>query len=182
MKIVRARAKPIGGATEYLSAQGRIKSMLIKYGEDNYDFVVEDEKGSKSVKTFGVDHINKELVGKTLPIVNDRIKAKFNEDGTISIIEGVSESKIMRFDEFNEGALPRERSVNQLKKLRKATKGIDIGDRVPNLKKQGANIHMDRNPIDTGVESYEDFEKSNRGFRPGWNARGEIGPFKKKKS
>jgi len=178
MKIVRARAKPIGGATEYLSAQGRIKSMLIKYGDDNYDFVIEDEKGSKSVKTFGIDYPNKELMGKTLPIVNDRIKARFNEDGTIDIIEGVSENMIMRFSEFNEGALPRQQTVNQLKRLRKATKGIDIGDRVPNLKKQGANIHFDRNPVDSGVESYEDFEKQNKGFRPGWNARGEISPFK----
>jgi hypothetical protein len=155
--------------------------MLIKYGEDNYDFVVEDDKGSKSVKTFGIDHINKELVGKTLPIVNDRIKAKFNEDGTIEIIEGITESKIMRFDDFNEGALPREETVKQLQKLRKMTKGIDIGDRVPNLKKQGANIHFMHNPVDTGIESYEDFEKHNKKFKPGWNTRGETSPFKGEK-
>jgi hypothetical protein len=151
--------------------------MLVKYTDDNFDFVI-DDNGNKYVKTFGVDFVNSELVGQTLPIVNDRIKVQFNGDGTIDIIEGVSENMIMRFSEFNEGALPRQETVNQLKRLRKATKGIDIGDRVPNLKKQGANIHFDRNPVDSGVESYEDFEKQNKGFRPGWNARGEISPFK----
>ena len=176
-KIIRARLKPFGGPTEFISVQGRIKSMLVKYTDDNFDFVI-DDNGNKYVKTFGVDFVNSELVGQTLPIVNDRIKVQFNGDGTIDIIEGVSENMIMRFSEFNEGALPRQETVNQLKRLRKATKGIDIGDRVPNLKKQGANIHFDRNPVDSGVESYEDFEKQNKGFRPGWNARGEISPFK----
>jgi hypothetical protein len=89
--------------------------------------------------------------------------------------------KIKRFhqiDQIDEGALPRESSVKQLKKLRKLTKGIDIGDRVPNLKKQGANIHYFQNPIDTGIESYEDFEKKNKGFIPGWNFKNLISPFK----
>ena len=178
--IVRARPKPFGGATEFISVQGRIKSMLVKYGDDNFDFVI-DEGGRKSVKSFGVDNINPELVGQTLPIINDRIKAKFNEDGTIEIIEGVTESKIMRFDDFNEGALPREETVKQLQKLRKMTKGMDIGDRVPNMKKQGANIHFMHNPVDTGIESYEDFEKHNKKFKPGWNTRGETSPFKGEK-
>ena len=179
-KIVRARLKPMGGPTEFISVQGRIKSMLIKYVDDNFDFVI-DDNGSKYVKTFGVDFIEPDLVGQTLPIINDRVKAKFNENGTIEIIEGVSESKIMRFDDFNEGALPREETVKQLKKLRKLTKGVDIGDRVPNMKKQGANIHFMHNPVDTGVESYEDFEKHNKKFKPGWNTRGETSPFKGEK-
>lgn len=77
-------------------------------------------------------------------------------------------------------SLPRKRSVQQLKKLRQLTKGIDIGDRTPNLKKQGANIHFMRNPIDDDfIESYEDFEKKNKGFIPGWNAKGIVGPFGK---
>jgi hypothetical protein len=87
----------------------------------------------------------------------------------------------MRFDDFNEGALPREETVKQLKKLRKLTKSTDIGDRVPNMKKQGANIHFMHNPVDTGIESYEDFEKHNKKFKPGWNTRGETSPFKGEK-
>ena len=182
-KIIRARLKPFGGPTEFISVQGRIKSMLVKYkyADDNFDFVI-DDNGNKHVKTFGVDFVNSELVGQTLPIVNDRIKAKFNENGTIEIIEeGVTESKIIRFDDFNEGSLPREETVKQLKKLRKLTKGTDIGDRIPNMKKQGANIHFMNNPVDTGIESYEDFEKHNKKFKPGWNTRGETSPFKGEK-
>ena len=88
---------------------------------------------------------------------------------------------ILKFDEFNEGALPREQTVQQLKKLRKLTKGIDIGDRITNMKKQGANIHYAHNPVDTGVESHEDFEKQNKKFDPGWNTKGKLSPFKVKK-
>jgi hypothetical protein len=89
--------------------------------------------------------------------------------------------KIKRFNQIDEGALPRESTVKQLKKLRKLTKGIDIGDRVPDLKKQGANIHFFQNPIDTGIESYEDFEKKNKGFIPGWNLKHLTSPFKGEK-
>lgn len=85
--------------------------------------------------------------------------------------------KIKKFKDLNEGALPRKRSVDQLKKLRKLTKGIDIGDRVPDLKKQGANIHLYQNPIDTGIESYEDFEKKNKKFVPSWNLKNKLSPF-----
>lgn len=57
--------------------------------------------------------------------------------------------------------LPRETSVRQLKKLRAETKGTDIGDlttndrlndRIPNLQRIG-------NPVDTGIESWEEFSK-----------------------
>ena len=64
---------------------------------------------------------------------------------------------ILRFDEIFEGALPRKRSVDQLKKLRKLTKGTDIGDKISDMNKQGANIHYIHNPVDTGIESYEDY-------------------------
>lgn len=64
---------------------------------------------------------------------------------------------ILRFDEISEGALPRKRSVDQLKRLRKLTKGTDIGDKISDMNKQGANIHYIHNPVDTGIESYEDY-------------------------
>jgi hypothetical protein len=183
MKITRARLKPMGGPTEFISVQGRIKSLIIKSPEDTFDFVI-DEGGKKSVKSFGVENINPELVGKEISIINDTVKAKFNEDGTIEIIEASSESRILNFSKFskiNEG-LPRQHSIDQLKKLRALTKGIDIGDRVPNMKKQGANIQFMHNPIDSGVESYEDFEKHNKGFIPGWNSNHKMGPFDGRKS
>lgn len=68
--------------------------------------------------------------------------------------------KIYNFEEFITESLPRQQSVDQLKKLRKVTKGIDIGDRISDMNKQGANIHYIQNPIDTGIESYEDSLKN----------------------
>ncbi len=74
-------------------------------------------------------------------------------------------------------SLPRERSVKQLKKLRKLTRGTDIGDRISDMNKQGANIQYIQNPIDTGVESYEDFEKHNKKFIPSWNLKHLLSPY-----
>jgi hypothetical protein len=94
--------------------------------------------------------------------------------------------KIFRFEEFevNE-SLPRQHTVDQWNKLRKMTKGVDIGDRISDMNKQGANIQYIQNPVDTGIESYEDFEKHNKKFIPSWNVKGLLGPFpgesKKKK-
>ena len=81
----------------------------------------------------------------------------------------------------NEGALPRQKTLDQLKMVRKLSKSTDIGDRVPDLKKQGANIHYYQNPIDTGIESYEDYEKKNKSFIPGWNLKHLTSPFKGEK-
>ena len=52
-------------------------------------------------------------------------------------------------------ALPRQKSVDQLKRVMKISKKTDIGKKVP-LK--GGNLHFDRNPIENGIMSYEDFE------------------------
>jgi len=91
-----------------------------------------------------------------------------NGDGTetLSSSDNISES------------LPRQQSVDQLNKLRKLTKGTDIGDRISDMNKQGANIQYIQNPIDTGIESYEDFEKHNKKFVPSWNLKHLMSPFK----
>ena len=60
---------------------------------------------------------------------------------------------------MTEGALPRKQTVNQWKRLRKLTKGTDIGDKISDMNKQGANIQYIHNPVDTGIESYEDYQK-----------------------
>jgi hypothetical protein len=90
--------------------------------------------------------------------------------------------KILKFDEFelNE-SLPREQTVRQWEKLRKLTKGIDIGDRISDMNKQGANIQYIQNPIDTGIESYEDYEDHNKEFIPSWNLKHLLSPFGKEK-
>ena len=88
--------------------------------------------------------------------------------------------KILKFEEFevtNE-ALPKQQSVNQLKKVMKVSAKTDIGNRISDLNKQGANIQYIHNPIDTGIESYEDYEKHNKKFVSSWNLKGLLGPFK----
>ena len=49
-------------------------------------------------------------------------------DGTIDIV-----------DSLKEEALPRKETVDQLKRIRNVTKGIDIGDRVSKMYKHGLN-------------------------------------------
>ena len=84
------------------------------------------------------------------------------------------------YDKINE-SLPRTKSVDQLNMVRKASKGMDIGDRIPDMMKQGANIHYSRNVVDSGIESYEDFMKNNKDFIPSWNLKHLVGPFQNKK-
>lgn len=88
--------------------------------------------------------------------------------------------KILRFDEFemtNE-ALPNEDTVEQLKRVMKISAKTDIGNRISDMNKQGANIQYIQNPIDTGIESREDYENHNKKFVSNWNLKGMLGPFK----
>lgn len=88
--------------------------------------------------------------------------------------------KILRFNEFemtNE-ALPSQKTVYQLKKVMKQSAKTDIGNRISDMNKQGANIQYIQNPIETGIESKEDFEKHNKKFVSSWNLKGMLGPFK----
>lgn len=165
MRIIRARLKTTGKAMEFISVKGRIKGLITKNTGDTFDFVIDDD-GIKGVKTYGPNNINPSLVGEEVAIVDETSFAVFNEDGTINVVEGK-----------NEGALPRQSTVDQLKRIRKASKGTDIGDRIPDMKKQGANIAYIHNPVDTGIESYEDFEKNNKKFIPSWNFKHLMGPF-----
>ena len=72
---------------------------------------------------------------------------------------------LLSFKQINEN-LPRQSTVNQLKRLRKITKGTDIGDRISDMNKQGANIHYISNPIDTGIESTEHYWQHNDPVQP----------------
>lgn len=88
--------------------------------------------------------------------------------------------KILRFEEFemtNE-ALPNKKTVNQLKKVMKMSAKTDIGNRISDMNKQGANIHYMQNPIETGIESKEDYDEHNKKFVSCWNLKGMLGPFK----
>ena len=87
--------------------------------------------------------------------------------------------KILRFEEFemNE-ALPNQKTVDQLKKVMKMSAKTDIGNRISDMNKQGANIHYMQNPIETGIESREDYDEHNKKFVSSWNLKGMLGPFK----
>lgn len=172
MHIVRARLKPFGGSAEFISIKGKIKSIIEKNKGDVFHFVMEDS-GVKTVKEFGPENINPELVGQSIIICDGPWLAQFNEDGTIDVVIGTNES------------LPRQQSVDQLKRVMKMSAKTDIGNRVSDMNKQGANIQYIQNPIDSGIESYEDFEKKNKTFVPSWNLKHLLSPFsgesKKKK-
>jgi hypothetical protein len=167
MKIIRARLKAFKGAklSEFISVKGRIKALIEKNVGEEFDFVFEED-GRKFVRSFGPDNIDNTLIGMEVEIVDNTNFAKFNDNGTIDV-----------FTPQKEGALPRESTVNQLKKIRKATKSTTIDDRVPKLK--GSNLGHERNYIDSGIESYEDYEKKNKSFTPGWNLKHLKSPFKK---
>lgn len=79
-------------------------------------------------------------------------------------------------DQFITESLPQESTVKQLQRIRRLSKGIDIGDRISDMNKQGANVQYIRNPIDSGIESYQDFEKSNKNFEP-YNVVSRSKPF-----
>jgi len=63
--------------------------------------------------------------------------------------------------------LPQQSSVDQFKKVKKVIDkeiGGDIGDKVSDMNKQGANIQYIQNPIESGIESFQDFERNNKNF------------------
>ena len=172
MKILIARLKPYGGVTEFISVSGRIKGLIDKNKGDEFHFVI-DNDGVKTVKEFGPENINEELVGQSISICDSPWLAQFNEDGTVDVVTETNES------------LPRQQSVDQLKKVMKISAKTDIGNRISDMNKQGANIQYIQNPIDSGIESYEDYQKHNKKFIPSWNLKHLMSPFsgesKKKK-
>jgi hypothetical protein len=90
----------------------------------------------------------------------------FDEPEAIKLAKeywGVSESLI------------RQQSIDQLKKVMKQSEKTDIGNRVG---LEGGNLHFSKNPITSGIESYEDFEKKNKSFVSGWNTKNLLSPFK----
>ena len=86
--------------------------------------------------------------------------------------------RIKRFEEFITESLPTQKSVDQLKRVMKISAKTDIGNRISDMNKQGANIHYIQNPIETGIESKEEYDKHNRKFVSSWNLKGMLGPFK----
>ena len=188
MKIIGARLK---GQTDTITlprmasvksenfTKSKIISLINKNQEDEFIFIIQDDKGGKWVRPFGPESLNstipvngeeKPLLGMEITIIHPSHLAKLNEDGTIT----VSTEEIPS----NEGALPRQSTVNQLNRIRKATKSTTIDDSTPKMK--GANLGYEGSTVDRGIESYEDFEKKNKSFVSGWNLKHLKSPFKTK--
>lgn len=157
-----------------------IERMINQNSGQNFDFKLEvaiDGKTTSVIKSFGPDFKGQSdfeiLNGQILPIFGNRkivtSGLKFNKDGTLTIVKS---DKIPN----NEGALPRQSTVDQLNKIRKATKSTTIDDSIPKMK--GANLGYEGNVVDKGIESYEDFQKKNKSFIPGWNLKHLKSPFK----
>jgi hypothetical protein len=70
---------------------------------------------------------------------------------------------LLYYNQLNEN-LPRQSTEDQLKRLRKISKGTDIGDKI--AKTKGANLNYLSNPVDTGVESIEHHWKHNDPVKP----------------
>lgn len=158
-----------------------IQRMITQNRDQNFDFKLEvsiDGRKTSVVRSYGPEFIGQSdfemLKGQILPVVGNRgivsFGLKFNEDGSIEVVDSEEIPS-------NEGALPRQSTVDQLNKIRKATKSTTIDDRVPKLK--GANLGAEGNTVDRGIESYEDFEKKNKSFIPSWNLKHLKSPFKK---
>jgi hypothetical protein len=96
-----------------------------------------------------------DLVGEMISF-EDRIFSVELEEDRIKIFE------IKENIDIFEGALPQESTVKQLKKIRKKTKSVTIDDKVADMSKKGHNLQYYRNPIDTGIESYQDFQRKNK--------------------
>lgn len=152
-KIVAIKLKSEEGETLDLTDRDKIVSLVKKKTNSDFKFLV-DDGGVESVMSAN------ELVGEVVNIVDDTCIAEFleDEDGSVEVL----------FSLF-EGALPRKETVKQLKKLRQLTKGTDIGDKISDMSKQGANISYIRNPVDTNIESIEDYWEKNKKFKPNKN-------------
>jgi hypothetical protein len=93
MNILRAKLKPVkGGSSDYVSIKGKIKSLIKQHqGIEQLQFVV-DLDGVKSVKEFGPEFMDRELIGQDAKILGSD-GVRFNEDGSIKILG----------EDFNEG-------------------------------------------------------------------------------
>jgi len=142
------------------TVQTKIINIINNNPNVNYDFLI-DEDGEKYIQTAV------ELIGEVVNIVDEKCLAEFIEDD--------EEDVMILLSEFE--SLAQQHTVDQLKMVRKMSKGTDIGDRISDMNKQGANIQYISNPIDTGVESIQDYERSNKKFEPNWNLK-RLKPFK----
>jgi hypothetical protein len=101
MEILRAKLKPVkGGASEYVSIRGKIKALINQYqGNQQIQFVV-DSDGAKSVKEYGPEFMDRDLIGKEARILGNDL-VRFNEDGSIDIVGSDFNEGLIYLKDFN---------------------------------------------------------------------------------
>ena len=164
-KIISIRVEPEDSSKrgEFIrGTDGTVKNKIVniinKDNTSNYDFLIDDD-GSKYIKSA------MDLAGEVVNIIDDTCIAYFTEeDGEIEILVSSYESLVQKH------------TLDQLKMVRSKSRGTDIGDRISDMNRQGANIQYIQNPIDSGIETQQDFENNNKLFQPNWNLK-RLRPF-----
>ena len=123
-----------------------------------------DEDGKKYVAAA------KNLKGEVLNIIDEYTIVEFGDDNSINVSD---------VDSTNE-SMVQSNSMAQLRMVRRLSKSDDIGDRTANIGANLPNSTYIHNPIDTGVETYQDFQRHNKKFQPNWNVK-HLRPFSDEK-
>lgn len=116
--------------------------------EPVYDFYITDGSRKSVTNSFA-------LAGEIVGVIDDKTLIEFNMDENGDV-------KISKVQATNEESLPQESTVKQLEKIRKISKNTDIGDKISDMNKEGANIQYIQNPIDKGIQSIQDYWKKNQ--------------------
>lgn len=66
-------------------------------------------------------------------------------------------------DEYIGESMLNDHSLKQFQMIRKLTKGIDIGDRIPKMK--GANLNNIKNNLDHHIETMEEYWRNNKNYK-----------------
>lgn len=139
------------------TVQNKIINIINKDPHGDYDFLV-DNDGVKSVQSV------EQLLGEVVNIIDSNYIAEFTEDED-------GRSLILVSLPISEGAVPQEHNLQQLKDVRKKSRGTDIGDKIEDIKKTTSNIQWIKNPIDSKIETQLDVDRSNDKFEPNWNLK-----------
>ena len=152
-----------------MDAPGSVKKRIVAFINKNIreyeilEFMI-DEDGKKYVAAA------KNLKGEVLNIIDEYTIVEFGDDNSINVSD---------VDSTNE-SMVQSNSMAQLRMVRRLSKSDDIGDRTANIGANLPNSTYIHNPIDTGVETYQDFQRHNKKFQPNWNVK-HLRPFSDEK-
>jgi hypothetical protein len=151
-----------------------IRMKFISLGKDGYFFIeIKNLESKKDSYTFVIENIkmisdymdgngfNTSFTAKCNTYLGEVTMDRIIKELTSNKVYWIQLDFIMQDKPVLE-SLPNEKSIKQLKMVAKLSKKTDIGNRISDMNKEGANIHWIQNPIETGIESREDYEKNGR--------------------